>query len=89
MAKSVDAMSSEPRLAKCWSRYRNNVPSCRNNEDCESCYQRAIRVPVMDALIIKSFQSPFGDDLSTNTTSIFRSKMKRWVKFCKTELRKH
>ena len=36
-----------------------------------------------------SLQSPFGDDLSKNTTSVFRSEMKRWVKFCKTELRKH
>ena len=52
MAKSVDVMSSGPRLAKYWSRYRSNVPSYRNNEDCESCYQRAIRVPVVDALIV-------------------------------------
>ena len=47
MAKSVGLMPSEPRLAKCWSRYRNNVPS----EDCESYYWRAIGVPAMDTLI--------------------------------------
>ena len=48
MAKSVGVMPSEPRLAKCWSRYRNNVPS----KDCEPYYRRAIGVPVMDALIV-------------------------------------
>ena len=31
-----------------------------------------------------SLQNAFGDDLPTNTTSVFRSEMKRWVKFCKT-----
>ena len=31
-----------------------------------------------------SLQNTFGDDLSTNTTRVFRSEMKRWVKFCKT-----
>ena len=31
MANSVGVMLSKPRLAKCWSRYLNNVPS----EDCE------------------------------------------------------
>ena len=35
-----------------------------------------------------SLQNAFGDDLSTNTTSVFRSEMKRWVKFCKTETEK-
>ena len=48
MAKSVDVMPLEPRLAKCWSQYRNNVPS----EDCKFYYRRAIGVPVMDALIV-------------------------------------
>ena len=47
-AISVGVMPSEARLAKCWSRYRNNVPY----EDCESCYRRVIGVPVMDALIV-------------------------------------
>ena len=117
MAKSVGLMPSEPRLAKCWSRYRNNVPS----EDCESYYWRAIGVPAMDTLIANlhdrmadtkhtelftllpsvclsskcdlnatatSFQKAFGDDLSTNTASVFRSEMKRWVKFCNTEIEK-
>ena len=27
MAKSVGVTPSEPRLANCWSRYRNNLPS--------------------------------------------------------------
>ena len=117
MAKSVGVMPSEPQLAKCWSRYRNNVPS----EDCGLYYWRAIGVPIMDALIVNlhhrmvdrkhtelltllpsvcfsskfdlnatatSLQNAFGDDLSTNTTSVFRSEMKRWVKFCKTETEK-
>ena len=48
ISKSVGVMPSEPRLAKCWSRYCNNVPS----EDCESYYRRGIGVPVMDALIV-------------------------------------
>lgn len=111
MAKSVGVMPSEPRLAKCWSRYRNNVPS----EDCESYYRRSIGVPVMDALIINLYDrmadrnhtdlftllpsvclssqfdvdvtatlllNAFCDDLSTNTASLFRSELKRWVKFC-------
>ena len=106
MAKSIGVIPSEPRLAKCWSRYRNNVPS----EDCESYYRRAIGVPVMDALIVNlhdrmadgnhtelltllpsvclsskfdlnataaSLQNAFGDDLSTNAASVFRSEMKR------------
>ena len=34
-----------------------------------------------------SLQSAF-DDLSTKTTSVFQSEMKRWVKFCKTETEK-
>ena len=33
-------------------------------------------------------QKAFGDDLATNTTSAFRSEMKRWVKVCKTETEK-
>ena len=33
-------------------------------------------------------QKAFGDDLPTNTTSAFRSEMKRWVKVCKTETEK-
>ena len=117
MAKSVGVMPSETRLAKCWSRYRYNIPS----EDCESYHRRVIGVPVMDALIANlhdrmadrkltelinlfpsvcllskfdlnatatSLQSALGDDLSSNTTSVFRSEMKRWVKFCKTETEK-
>ena len=38
MTKSVGIMPSEPRLAKCWSQYHNNVHS----ENCESYYRRAI-----------------------------------------------
>ena len=100
MAKSVCVMPLEPRLAKCWSRCRNIVPS----ENCKSYYRRGIGVPVMDALIVNlhdhmadrkhkvlftllpsvclsskfdlnatstSLQNAFGDDLSTNTTSVF------------------
>ena len=45
MAKSVGVMPSEPRLAKCWSRYRNNVPSedcdCESNRSpCHGCINR-------------------------------------------------
>ena len=47
-AKSVGVMPSEPRLAKCWCRYRNKILS----KDCESYYRRAIGVPVMDVLIV-------------------------------------
>ena len=32
-----------------------------------------------------SLQNAFGDDLSRKTTSIIRSQMKCWVKFCKTK----
>ena len=47
MAKSVGVSPSVPRIAKCWSRFRNNVPS----EDHESYYRRAIAIPLMNALI--------------------------------------
>ena len=96
--KSVRIMPSEPRLAKCWCRYCNKIPS----EDCESYYRRAIGVPVLDVLIVNlhdrmadkkhtelftllplfvfhplsatSLQNAFGDNLSTNTTSVFELK---------------
>ena len=35
-----------------------------------------------------SLQNAFGDDLLTNTTSVFQSEMKCWVKFYKTETEK-
>ena len=35
-----------------------------------------------------SLQNAFGHDLSTTKTSVFRSEMKRRVKFCKTETEK-
>ena len=33
-------------------------------------------------------QNAFGDDFSKNTTSVFRSEMKRLDKFCKAEIEK-
>ena len=47
MATSVGVSPSVPRIAKYWSRFRNNVPG----EDNESCYRRAIGIPVMNTLI--------------------------------------
>ena len=35
-----------------------------------------------------SLQNAFGDNLATNTTSVFQSEMNCWVKFCKTETEK-
>ena len=47
MAKSVGVSPSVPRIAKCWSQFRNNAPSA----DHESYYRRAIAIPLMNALI--------------------------------------
>ena len=46
MATAVSVSPSVPRIAKCWSRFSNNVPS----EDNESYYQWTIAIPVMNAL---------------------------------------
>ena len=35
-----------------------------------------------------SLQNVFGDDLSTNTTSVFRIEKRCWIKFYKTETKK-
>ena len=47
MAKTVVVEPSLPRAARCWSRYRNNVPG----EDSETYYRRSIAIPVMNDLI--------------------------------------
>ena len=47
MAASVGGCPSVPRIAKCWSRFRNNVSS----KDNQSHYQRAIGISVMNAVI--------------------------------------
>ena len=49
MAASVGVDLENPRAAKCWSRFRNNVPST----DCESYYRQSIAIPVMNNLINK------------------------------------
>ena len=46
MAASVGVNPEKPRTAKCWSRFRDNVPST----DCETYYRRSITIPVMDYL---------------------------------------
>ena len=63
MAKSVGVEPSLPRTARCWSRYRNNVPG----EDSETYYRRSIAIPVMNDLITN-----FRDQMSDrNHTEIF------------------
>ena len=47
MAASVGVDPEKPRNAKCWSRFRDNIPST----DCESNYRRSIAISVMDNLI--------------------------------------
>lgn len=47
MARAVGVDPSTPRLAKAWSRFRDNVPS----ENPESYYRRSVAVPVMDNLV--------------------------------------
>ena len=47
MAASVGVDPKKPRTTKCWSRFRDDVPS----DDCESYYRRSITIPVMDNLI--------------------------------------
>ena len=47
MAASVGMDLGEPRTAKCWCRFRGNVPSI----DGESYYRRSIAIPVMDNFI--------------------------------------
>ena len=47
MAASVGVDAEKPKTAKCWSRFKDNVPST----DCESYYRRSITISVMDNLI--------------------------------------
>ena len=47
MAAFVGVDLEKPRTAKCWSRFRDNVPRI----GCESYYGRSIAIPVMDNLI--------------------------------------
>ena len=47
MGVYVGIHPEKPRTAKCWSNFRNNVPSTDN----ESYYRRPIAIPVMDNLI--------------------------------------
>ena len=49
MAASVGVDLENPRTARCWSRFRNNVPST----DCESYYRQSIAISVMNNLINK------------------------------------
>ena len=63
MAKTVVVEPSLPRAARCWSRYRNNVPG----EDSETYYQRSIAIPVMNDLIT-NLQDRMSD---RNHTEIF------------------
>ena len=63
MAKTVVVEPSLPRAARCWSRYRNNVPG----EDSETYYRRSIAIPVMNDLIT-NLQDRMSD---RNHTEIF------------------
>ena len=63
MAKSLGLEPSLPRAARCWSRYRNNVPG----EDSETYYRRSIAIPVINDLIT-NFQDRMSD---RNHTKIF------------------
>ena len=56
MTKSVGVEPSLPRTARCWSRYRNNVPG----ENSETCHRRSIVIPVMNDLIT-NFQDRMSD----------------------------
>ena len=47
MAASVGIHPDKPRTAKCWSNFKNNVPSTDN----ESYYHQSIDIPVMVNLI--------------------------------------
>ena len=47
MANSIDVEPSTPRIAKCWSKYRNNV----DHDSTESYYKRSIAVPFLDDII--------------------------------------
>ena len=63
MTKSVGVEPSLPRTARCWSRYRNNVPG----EDSETCHRRSIVIPAMNDLITN-----FQDQMSgRNHTEIY------------------
>lgn len=63
IAKSVGAEPSLPRKARCWSRYRNNVPG----EDSEKYYRHSSAIPVMNEL-----STNFQDRMSNrNHTAIF------------------
>ena len=63
MARSVGLEPSLPRTARCWSRYRNNVPG----EDSETYYRRSTAMPVVNDLIT-NFQDRISD---RNHTEIF------------------
>ena len=47
MAASVGVDLEKPRTAKCWSRFRDNIPIT----DCKSYYRRSIAIHVLDNLI--------------------------------------
>ena len=47
MGASVGIHPDKPRTAKCWSNFKNNVPSTDN----KSYYGRYIAIPVIDNLI--------------------------------------
>ena len=47
MANSIDVEPSTPRIAKYWSKYRNNV----DHDSTESYYKRSIAVPFLDDII--------------------------------------
>ena len=54
MAASVGVDPEHPRTAKCWSRFRDYVPST----DCESYYRRSTEIqPISISLFIRTFQS--------------------------------
>ena len=47
MGEKVGVGPSTPRLAPCWSRFRNNVP---NDSPCDY-FKKAIGIPVIDSLV--------------------------------------
>ena len=68
MGASVGVQPNKPRTTKCWSKFRNNVPST----DFESYYRRSIAIPVMDNLI-SDFVNRMADRSHTELFSLLPS----------------
>ena len=67
-AASIGVDPEKPRATKCWSCFRDNVPST----DCESYYSRSVAIPVMDSFI-NTLEDRMADRKHTEIISLLPS----------------